>query len=219
MEKIVIRNYFRVLDTLTHCYVALNTITDKKGYQRYTNRFTSYKEAQAAANLYALACGSKPDRYKVETYASGKPAILQPLTEEQGRLLRMYKSLSGKGLALNSRIPKQEEQKYSPDKYYGREVFMYQSTERSKGISTIHKLKDKNKNTNPDIHTFERIESLTNKGVLLNSLLTGGIVNHLLKRKWVNRKEIKDYIRSRGGYSARQINRIICQYYEALNSK
>lgn len=218
MERIVIRNYFRVFDTVTHCYVALNTITDKKGYQRYTSRFLSYKEAQAAANLYALACGSKPERYKVETYASGKPAILQPLTKEQGRLLRLYKSLSGKGLALNSRIPKQEEQKYSPDKYYGREVFMYQSTERSKGISLIHKLGDKNKNTNPDIHTFERIQALTNKGVLLDCL-TGGIVTHLLKRKWANRKEVKDYIRSRGGYSARQINRIVSQYYQSLTSK
>lgn len=219
MERIVYTNLFRIVDTVTSKVLTLNTIEDKNGILRYVAGFNKFSEADESMKIYAAACGQPTSRYRIVSYASKDRRTIKQLTEEQKIDLnqRGYKRLfNGKGLQYNTFTPKREENKYNPNGFYGREVYMYQSTERNKGISLIHKLRDKKGvNTGEDVHTSERIQNLTNDGAMS---LSHGIVTSLLKREWPDRKTIRTHLK-KCGYSCRQTDRILYQYYETLNSK
>lgn len=219
MERIVYTNRFRIVDTLVSKVLTLNTIEDRNGVLRYVAGFDKYSDAEESMKIYAAACGQPISRYRIVSYADKDRRTIKTLTEEQKLDLnqRGYKRLfNGKGLQYNTFTPKREENKYNPSGFYGREVYMYQSTERNKGISLVHKLKDKKGiNTGEDIITSHRIQNLTNDGAMS---LTNGIVTSLLKKKFADRKSLRTHLKS-CGYSCRQTDRIIYQYYETLNSK
>ena len=87
---------------------------------------------------------------------------------------------------------------------------MFQSLERNKGVSLISKKKDKNTgNAIQDLHTFERLNSLSNDGSMN---LSFDIVESLRKKTFANRKELKTYLRDRN-FSWRQIDTIIWKLY------
>lgn len=210
MERIVIKNRFRVVDSNTKQTIFLNTVTDVNGIQRFVNSFDKYEEAKSAAKMYALMCNQPISRYVIQPFAAQGRHVIKALSPEASQLVKERKMLSGEGLKYNTFTPPRQENKYNSDGWYGRETYMYQSTERNKGLSLIHKMKDKKgSNTGEDHATQHALNKLVNDGTLS---LSSGIVTSLKKKKWANRLEIKTHLKGLG-YTCRQIDRILHQYY------
>lgn len=208
-KKIVYKNRFRVRDLVLGKIIALNTITDARGVYRFVAPFDSYAEALAAMKLNASYSHRPESEFKVESYGYSQKHEVPVVSEAANKILARMKAFSGKGLAYNTLIPKKDERKYDPSRYYTREIHMFQSMERNKGLSTLPRAKADKSASIVDTVTAERIQKLKSHGTL-----EGGIIDNIRKKidSFPNRKALKDHLR-KAGFSVKQTNKLICKVY------
>jgi len=204
----VFRNKFRVRNLKTRQIERLNVVEDINGNYRFVVGFDSLAQAQAAIDVYKLVVRSE---FEVETYSTQQRHEIEQPSIGASKLLEAYKVFSGKGLKFNTDTRLSSENKYDPNGWYGREVYMYQSTERNKGLSLVYKQKGK---ANPieNSGTFAKIKALTNDGCMT---LDYCVVESLRKQvnDFANRKEMYQWLRSRH-YTNRKSKRIIEQVFQ-----
>lgn len=208
MEKIKFRNKFRILSPKGKV-LYLNSIINNNGVYQYVAGFKTLAEAQATRNQWATLNGRNPEDYTIEMYSENVKHYVKPLSEEGNAIVKQLHIFSGKGLKHNTFIRPKDENKYSPDRFYGRDVWMFQSLERNKGL-TVHKGKPQPKHkVDNDTNTFHKFNAQPDHASLD---LSFDLVRSLRKKKFENRKELKMYLRKRG-FTNRQINKIVPKYY------
>ena len=207
MEKIKFRNHFRIIDP-NGKVLFINSKVNKLGNYQYVSKFDTIAEAQKFRSAWATMTGRNPEEYKIERYSGNIKHEVPVVSNDANKILYDNKVFSGKGLKENTITPKRDENKYSPSRFYGRDVWMFQSTEHNKGTS-VNKGKYKERHSFHDFKTFDTIKNLKNDGAMS---LTFEIVRSLKSKHFNNRKEIKDYLRARK-FTHRQINGILSKYY------
>lgn len=208
MEKIVFKNRFRILDPQGKI-VYLNSIYNIKGNAQYVMGFDRLTEAQAARQLYVNTIGASVDDYPIESYSEQTAHSVPVVSKEANDEIYRRRLFSGKGLKYNTITPHSQDNRYNPEKFYGRSVWMAQSTERNKGLSTIAHKKDKKRSSFSDIETFDKIDKLTNQATFN---LNDSLISSLKKHNFPNRKALKDHLK-KAGYKNAQIKRLSAQYY------
>lgn len=208
MEKIVFKNRFRILDP-NGKVVYLNSIYNIKGNAQYVMGFDKLTEAQAARRIYVGTIGGDIEDYPIESYSESVSHSVPLVSKEANDEIYRRRLFSGRGLKYNTITPRSQENRYNPSKYYGRQVWMQQSTERSKGVSVIHSKRHKKKPSYSDIETFDKVEKLRNQATFD---LSYSLIESLKRHGFENRKALKDYLKSRG-YTNSQIKRLSAQYY------
>lgn len=217
MDKIVFKNKFRILDK-NKDILRLNSTTDKNGVERYTEGFDSQMQAIAALNLYCIASNAKIIDYELETYAE-QASLIVPITKDEdiNKGLAKMKVFSGKGIQFNTDFhTRKEDNKYKADKFYSREVWMAQSTERNKGLSLVHKQGDKKKfkSSGYDKETADKIQALSWGRTNVPDGQIDMWVRPLLKMKFDNARAVHVFLKQKG-YTNRQAKKIFVAYYKA----
>lgn len=208
MEKIKFRNKFRILSP-TGKVMRLNSIINNSGNYQYVEGFKTLEEAQATRNFWAKLRKRNPEDYTIESYSDNVKHLIKPLSAEGNAFVKHNHIFSGKGLKYNTSLQPKDENKYSSTKFYGREVWMFQSTERNKGTTLFKGNKRKAKTAYHDYLTFRSLNSRPEQATFN---LSFDLIKSLRKKKFNNRKELKDYLKKRK-FTNRQINKIVPKYY------
>lgn len=208
MDKIKYRNRFRVRDSKGNI-LYLNSILNSKGEYQFVQGFEELQDAQDARDNWAALHNKSTDEFPIESYSENTPHLVKKLSKRADSIVKRMHLFSGKGLKHNTLTRPRDENKYKPDKFYGRETWMFQSMERAKGTSLVSKLGDKKSHSNQGGIPFERIEKTVNDSTFD---LSFNLIESLRKHNFPNRKALKDYLKSRS-FSNRQINAIIPKYY------
>jgi hypothetical protein len=214
MLKVYYRQKFRVRNTRTGAIVNLNQTVNKNGDDIFTGSFNTLDECQKELDRYLKFVPHYKPYFRIESYSDTVPHDLDIKDKAVHEQMSKMKLFSGKGLAENTRIPKKDENRYAPGKWYGKEVNFAQSIERNKGLSLISKLGDKKSHKEGnDMLLFFQLEQKPDQGEFTNG---GCIVDRMRERfkrgEFANRKEMKDYLKTRG-YSCKSAHRICNQMF------
>lgn len=199
MDKVAFKQKFRII-------APNGTIVRLNHDGIWKEGFDTFEEAQLTRNVY-YANATNLEDYKIEPYSPDKDKLTVPVLKDKqmNKELAKRKVFSGKGLKFNSSISQKDENKYKPDKFYSREVWLAQSAERSKGQSVIAKVKPKKLSS---AHERDNVIKDMEHGYFIESTM----LESLRKKEFPNRKALWEYLKPKG-FSQRQMKRYAHQLW------
>lgn len=202
-EAIRFKNRFRIL---YHGKVlALNSITNSNGNSQFVQGFETLQEAIDTRRIYAGIRGVHEEDLSIESYSENTRHLVPGFSMEVNKELERRKVFSGKGLRFKN-WENRHDNKYQPGKYYGPEVGLAQSAERSKGMSIISKVKEKKDRARAGA---SKLTGMGPSGMYFSSMADHGAMTlgyslvDSLRKKELGRKALRKYLRA-AGYTVRQ---------------
>ncbi|MBU6392497.1 MAG: hypothetical protein KGQ83_09695 [Planctomycetes bacterium] len=193
METLRFKNRFRV--KYNGKVLALNSVTNTKGYSQFVAGFSTLDEAVKTRRAYAAIRGIDENQMVIESYSESLRHWVPSFSVEANEYFKKAKTFSGKGLRFKN-LESPKDGKYNPAKYYGIEVQFAKSVEFSKGKSVLPKEKKVKHGYVPGKYAalIKNDYGVLNLG---ESLITS------LSKKGLGKKALRKYLRS-NGYSVCQ---------------
>jgi len=202
METIRFKNRFRIL--YKGKILALNNITNVKGYSQFTQSFTKLQDAIDSRRVYAIIRGIEEEDMKIESYSENERHLVPNFSKDANEILKKRKIFSGKGLRFKN-LESPKDNKYNQSKYYGQDVQFAKSVEFSKGL-TVNKFAKKRSSSGGS----EQFEKLSKRDH--GTFTLGDSVVDNLKKKNMGRKALRRYLRA-NGYTVGQAITLIEKVY------
>jgi hypothetical protein len=217
MLKVYYRNKFRIRNKLTGKVLNLKQDVDRNGNDIWISGFTHRHEVETELNRFLQFNPQYKEYLEIETYSDKSPQY-HSFPKDVSNALEKRKFFSGKGLAENAAIPKRHENRYAQGKWYSREIRLAQSVEFNKGLSLIHKLKDKSstKNKGAGTITFQRMEKHALDTAFVSHDVTPMVKSLFDDGTLKNRLDAKKWLKERS-YSVKAINRILYRVFNCKN--
>lgn len=214
MQKVYYRQKFRIRNLYTNKVERLKQDFDKNGKDIWLEGFDSYTEAQKELRRWITITPAYAPFLVIESYSGNTAFVKDIKSQDTHKKLEKLRCFSGKGLAENTFIPRKHENKYVHGKFYTKEINFAQSVERNKGISLIHKLKDKKRTLNQgaDFETALKVERLKETTFELGKDIAQSVRERYGIGQFHDRKEIKLWLKGRG-YSVKDTRRILHQAF------
>lgn len=193
METIRFKNRFRI--TYNGKVLALNSMTNQKGYLQLTPTIETLDGAVKLRRAYAAIRGIEEQAMGIESYSETLLHWVPSFSIEASDYFRKTKTFSGRGLRYKG-LESPKDSKYVASRYYGQEVQFAKSVEFNKGNSTLPKEKRKKFSGVPDTY-----EALTKRS--FGTLNLGDSLVESLKKRGLGKKSLRRYLRTHG-YSVSQ---------------
>lgn len=193
METIRFKNRFRI--KYNGKVLALNSMTNQKGYLQLTPTIDTLEEAVKLRRAYAVIRGIEEQDMSIESYSEALMHWVPSFSIEANTYFVKNKTFSGRGLRYKG-LESSKDSKYVASRYYGAEVQMAKSVEFNKGNSTLPKEKKRKFSGVPD--TYEAL--IKRDHGILN---LGDSIVDSLRKKSMGKKTLRKYLRTHG-YSVSQ---------------